>query len=145
MTSNRFTGIWDKYPGLTERLVYLYRAPEMLSYREIAKELSREFDAHVNRNMIVGKVMRLKLPVREVVTVTPTPREAPPAGDHGFTPARPAVPQGCVDFLDLPGWGCKFPYGESPVRFCGQTRWGERPYCPKHCRMAYNPPRERRA
>ena len=116
----------------------------MLSYREIAKELSREFDAHVNRNMIVGKVMRLKLPVREVVTVLPAPREAPPAGDT--SPAlRPAVPQGCVDFLDLPGWGCKFPYGELPVRFCGQTRWGERPYCPKHCRMAYNPPRERRA
>ena len=143
--TNLSTGIWGRHPELAARLIHLYRAVPMISYREIAKALSREFGLYVNRNMVVGKINRLNLEVREVVSVAPLPHEAPPAREDSAPPG-PAVSPSNVTFLDLPGWGCKFPQGEPPtMRFCGQTRWGERPYCPKHYRMAYHPPTGRRA
>lgn len=49
-----------------------------------------------------------------------------------------------IDFMDLNGHTCRWPIGESrslsTLRFCGQAPHQERPYCLRHCRMAYRRP-----
>lgn len=47
-----------------------------------------------------------------------------------------------IAFIDLDEQHCRFPRGEGrDIRFCGQPRKDERPYCWACCRIAYQPPR----
>lgn len=66
---------------------------------------------------------------------------------HGDTLARLADRQGVgVPFLALRHGQCKFPLGaqhDAPEGFCGEVAETAKPYCPRHCAVAYirRPPR----
>lgn len=43
-----------------------------------------------------------------------------------------------VTLLELSSKGCRWPIGEKPILYCGQTRREQdQSYCPHHCRLAY--------
>jgi GcrA cell cycle regulator len=84
------------------------------SASEIAKRLG-----DVSRNAVIGKAHRLRLQAR------PSPIRARPEA-----PAAPA----------LGGRSCAWPIGdpgEEDFHFCGARAEHARPYCAKHCAIAY--------
>lgn len=107
-------------PERTAALMALWN--EDLSTSEIGRRLG------ITKNAVIGKVHRLGLPQRR-----PSPK---PRVEH-------------LDVLRLdalrPGMCC-WPIGEPgepSFHFCGETIEPGRPYCARHCRIAYVKVRER--
>ncbi|WP_259780210.1 GcrA family cell cycle regulator [Aestuariispira ectoiniformans] len=85
------------------------------SARQIAERLGG-----VTRNAVIGKAHRMGLSSRP----SPIKREKP---------AAPAVKER----------SCQWPVGHpgsDEFHFCGQSAEAGRPYCPKHCAVAYRRP-----
>ena len=90
-----------------------------LSASEIAKRLG-----NVSRNAVIGKAHRLRLPSR------PSPIRARPESSPAV--AAPAPAYG--------GRACAWPIGdpgEEDFHFCAARAEPGRPYCAKHCAIAY--------
>ena len=52
-----------------------------------------------------------------------------------------------LSIMQLEARHCRFPIGhpkEAGFGFCGAPREGDKPYCPHHCRLAYQPPESSR-
>jgi hypothetical protein len=134
---------------LVERLVTLYNVDDpRLSYAGISKILIAEYPGlRLGRDAVIGKIFRLKLPVR------PRPPKAPPyqRKPRKLLPPLPNAPPtyiprpqppGKVTFEELGFCHCKWPSGERPnVTYCGRPRCEGRPYCPRHIRESYVPRR----
>jgi GcrA cell cycle regulator len=123
---------------------------EGFSASEIAKQMPGR-----TRNSIVGCVTRLGLPQRQTryaaipIYTARQPKEKKPkpiaepikqiAKSKIWHPLDNSTP---VTLIDKQRHQCSWPVGEG--LFCGETKLNERPYCPIHCRVAYEP-RKRRA
>ena len=115
----------------------------------------------LSRNSVISKVRRMGLQGR--VQGTPPPhnmyRKASRVGDgplvqrlnrrKGVAP-EPYLCQPLPDLqplhisLDgLTGKTCHWPFGDSPFTFCGHEPLSNLPYCAAHCRVAYQPPKQR--
>ncbi len=123
-----------------------------------------------NRNAIIGKAHRLKLP--------PIPKRGPARGktykprqarkaprvklvrvicakpvDDGINAAKtrfeiaPCQPPFMVGIMDISDAKCRFPIGhpkEPGFGFCGHPPISDSPYCAGHHALCYLPPQERR-
>lgn len=132
-----------------------------LSASRIAGELGG-----ITRNAVIGKVHRLGLSKRAAPIVrrtyddcAPRPRKRMVRLDHfrASTPETASEPEisdlpadhsDCaVSFFALTNQTCRWPLGDpadlDAMTFCGAVPADDRPYCHRHCRIAYQPPRER--
>ena len=144
-----------------------------LSAKQIAVALSKTFGFPFTRNAVIAKIHRLglskrdkgpKQPTKRTRTTpfrvnntqaaptvllggrkAPTPEKEPELLDHAAFGTAPEPVR--LKLMDLTGATCKWPVGDprSPsFFFCGvQKPLGYPPYCPYHCRIAYNPPASR--
>jgi GcrA cell cycle regulator len=117
-----------------ERIADLRRLwAQGLSASQIAKRLGGE----VSRNAVIGKAHRLGLagrpsPIRG--EAKPRSKAAPPPPPAAAAAAAaPAAPR-------RKGPGCQWPIGDPSTQefaFCGESSEPGRPYCAKHCAVAY--------
>jgi GcrA cell cycle regulator len=150
--------IWESRPELDNRLTELHKITPQLSFTQIAKEMSGEFDLRLSRNAVIGRAHRIGLPARSVVNITRRPRKpklvklirSMPIKD--FKPIEPICQQvpdneGRMDLLSLTIKTCKYPFGDrAPYRFCGGCTSEDTPYCAEHIKLTYReppPPRSR--
>lgn len=146
-----------------ERLKELSGQSE-LSATQIASAMSRYFNEHISRNMVIGKLHRIGIRGRHpIVEKKPAPVQRP-----RLVPRRPVyempppvaeaeapppmidnIASSGVEYLVAPAWGCKAILGkrgsDGLSMCCGQPRGlnekgGESAYCPAHHRL-YNVPR----
>ena len=85
-------------------------------------EIGRKLN--VSKNAVVGKTHRLRLPGRP----SPIKRDA-------FKAPSPSP-----TVIEYHGPPCQWPFGDpgsDDFSFCGAPAIPERPYCDKHCKMAY--------
>lgn len=87
-------------------------------------------DLGVSKNAVIGKMHRLNLSekVKKVAQEVETKKEAY------------ILPQNGVQLLDLKTNSCRWPIGEptdSDFHFCGHEVVSGKPYCAKHCALAY--------
>lgn len=136
-----------------------------------ASQIAEQVGAR-SRNSVIGKVHRLKLPSREKQNVPRVPRRrkpkdlAPNAPKHPWrdlsvprvkpptpVPVQPVQPveasmENRRTILTLKHGECRWPHGDPRDKenfwFCGESQAPERPYCWKHCGMAYANPADRR-
>lgn len=153
------TGLWA-LPGIDQALRALYR--DNLSYLEISKQLTLQFDCTVSRNAVAGRVHRLRLPKRNTLGTRVTharpasikPRKTrKPASllqevpvmtvEPDTIPLEPDPPPGPLTIPGLEWRHCRWPVsGEREhTEFCGSARYGSSPYCPEHHQRAYTSPR----
>ena len=145
-------------PGLTERLIELYArdGSAIMSMSMLAAKLNTEFRTKLTRNAVVGRCHRLNLPARE----PPIKRSYNKSTRPGPKPMRivridaPIMPREAVKLPDgnaltiyqLGFSDCRWPLGEAmarpPFLYCGKAAIDGRPYCGKHCRLAYNAPQK---
>jgi len=108
----------------TERVEELTRLwATGLSASEIGRKLG------ITKNAVVGKVRRLDLAMRRA-------------------PALPKRKPNIVTLDRLKANQCSWPEGEpgdSDFRFCGIPAVMGKPYCEKHCAMAYVPAKKKQA
>lgn len=143
--------------GLIERLTKLYFQKPILSTRQIAATLAREYGYRFTRNSIIGKCHRLKFKPRPdapknnnppAPDPTPKPRVRSPRLIQIDAPIAPRLQprqlrqtHNLVPFLQLQPDECKYPLGDHPnIRFCAQPRFEDYPYCLDHCKTAFNTP-----
>jgi GcrA cell cycle regulator len=156
--------LWDdaRDAALRERM------PKM-SFSVIAADLSRLFGCYITRNAAIGRAARLGLsgtkPRREARPPAPRPERRAPAVDfrkratvaqaRGHRPQTelPVLPEAEVDtlvapieqrrsILELTDATCRWPHGDvgaADFYFCGGMVAKDKPYCPHHCRLAYQP------
>ncbi len=111
----------DWTPERTSNLIALWN--QDLSTSEIGRRLG------ITKNAVIGKVHRLGLTQRRP---SPKPRPAP------------------VHFLRLEALRvgmCSWPIGEpreDDFHFCGSPVLAGKPYCGKHCAIAYVAPKDRK-
>ena len=136
--SGTAASIWNDTPGLTQRLQQLLEAPENYPFSTIAPMLSKEFNIRLTKNACIGKSRRLKMPPREArppkirqYVYKPRPKPQP----------RPPEHAGLITIYQLRDYvDCKWPIGQWPdILYCGQPQEEGKPYCTKHCDMAYHP------
>lgn len=104
----------DWTPERIAALIALWN--EEITTSEIGRRLG------ITKNAVIGKVHRLGLPKRR-----PTPGEEP-------------EPQDVVRLDSLRAGMCSWPIGnpgETGFHFCGEVAVGGKPYCGRHCAMAY--------
>ena len=136
----------------TDRRIEMLRKlwDEGLSCSMIAGELGG-----ITRNAVIGKADRLGLPRRRHQHEGP-PRLARPKRNFGFIQRNnpdvkpvPFVPRAAdvvplnLGVLQLSDAKCRFPYGDHlegvPYTFCGHSVKRDKPYCPAHCALVYQP------
>lgn len=145
-----------------DRLTQLWG--EGYSASQVAKTLTAEFGGGLTRSAVIGKVYRLRLPLRATRvrsyvdqdrSLTQRVKRRPRVVDKylpiGEQPAE--QPSSPVKLLDAQDKHCRWPLGDPSqpdFMFCGATRHieirkdgkqHEKPYCARHCRMAYASPR----
>ncbi len=141
---------------LLKRLAKLQADPNN-SYKDIAKQLSREFGIKLSKNACIGKARRLGLAQRAPGTPrTPTQRRRHDAAkkdrtvntpelkaapiNPGWTIELPVLPaaSGRITIFQLEQGVCHFPFGERPpYAYCGNTTRRGVPYCPHHEKVVY--------
>ncbi len=90
---------------------------------------------NITKNAVVGKSHRLGLPGRP----SPIKREiakAPPSPTPPPTMVKTPPPA----VVEYDGPPCQWPFGEpgtADFHFCGAPAIPDRPYCDKHCKLAY--------
>ena len=156
--------------GWTDERVELLKKlwAEGLSASQIAAQLGG-----VTRNAVIGKVHRLGLSGRakSPSSMVPRARKPRPAShsmrprmryhgnaallpamspelDPDYDPLANVVPMGPkVSIVELTESTCRWPIGDPGTAafcYCGAQVKAERPYCPYHARVAYQPLAERR-
>lgn len=139
---------------------------EGLSFSICADALGRQFGVAVSRNACIGKAGRLGVPgnkrpvarpraaakrkvptVRNFLRSLPVKSAAPiETVSAEATELPPDQSPFAVRLLELNEGHCRWPLGdprEADFMFCGAAPIECRPYCLRHCRLAYAPPRER--
>lgn len=99
---------------------------------EIAKDLG------VSKTSVASEMKRLNL--KEKVKSTKT------SGDKA--PVKRKIPKEGIGFLELKVTSCRWPMGEitdDHMLFCGQEAVPGKPYCAKHCAIAYSNSKEAKA
>jgi hypothetical protein len=139
--------IWT--PEMINRLTQLCLMQDAARYSEIAEVLSREFATEVTKNACIGCAYRVKIsnghkPGRHGTPKPPQkPKRKPPDERPGrkratAEKAAPTLPPqqshllGRVPFMELRYGDCRWPFGNSPYLFCGDTVDGHGPYCRTH-------------
>lgn len=142
---------------------------EQTSATELAHELSGMAGRAVTRNAVLGKVHRLGLTgagakphhtrpaqdkrgraVAAPASVGVLPAEVRTMETEQVTPAAPVALGGVPLFPEgpasLPMIACRWPlWGKTHTGMvCGATCKDGKPYCADHCRIAYQPPAERK-
>jgi GcrA cell cycle regulator len=156
--------------GWTEERVELLKKlwADGLSASQIAAQIGG-----VTRNAVIGKVHRLGLSGRakSPSSMVPRARKPRPAShsmrprmryhgnaallpalspelDPDYDPLANVVPMGPrVSIVELTESTCRWPIGDPGMAgfcYCGAQTKAERPYCPYHARVAYQPLAERR-
>ena len=100
---------------------------------ETTAEIGRMLN--VSKNAVVGKAHRLGLPGRP----SPIKRDAFKAPSPLSTPSSPS-PSPSTTVSKYHGPPCQWPFGDpgsDDFYFCGAPAIPERPYCDKHCKIAY--------
>lgn len=108
-----------------------------LSASQIAGELGEGF----TRNSVIGKAHRLGLESR------PSPVKSEAAKAKAPASRKKAADRPRVGLLDLTERMCKWPLGhpgDADFHFCGTPSVPAMPYCPDHCREAYQAQQPRR-
>lgn len=139
--------VWQKTPGLTERLIALHQS---CSASQLAEMLTREFKLAMSRSQVIGKSKRLKLQPRELpkptyVRASRARIVAPPIQPP---PARPPASQlelarlrvDSLPIVRLKANGCRFLYGDYPFVCCTEPRIEGLSYCAWHHQQAHLPP-----
>lgn len=96
----------------------------------IANNLRAKFGIKKTPNAIIGMLARAGVSVRQARA-----KAAPPAARSAFAILR--------SFDALEGSACRWPFDDpsSPnFHFCGRPQQTGKPYCPEHCRVAYQAP-----
>jgi len=153
---------------MAETLAKLWR--DGVSATRCAAEINQLHKSEITRNGVIGKVHRLGLShnadtppkPRAVRRLRQFPRarapkriklrrpDEPPTSPHPFPLIKELPPDHsdcAVTFADLGEQHCRWPIGDPAsveFRFCGAQPLTERPYCARHCRMAYQPLEQRR-
>jgi len=99
---------------------------------EIAKDLG------VSKTSVASEMKRLNL--KEKVKSTKTSGEK--------APVKRKIPKEGIGFLELKVTSCRWPMGEitdDHMLFCGQEAVPGKPYCAKHCAIAYSNSKEAKA
>jgi GcrA cell cycle regulator len=125
------------------------------------------------RNAVISKVHRLGLSGRAVVTRTKRSyvskaKRLPKTKENHYPTGNPAFRKLCADaapliiadeidipvaerkrLVDLEAQDCRWPIGSPSdpfpdFYFCGQPKVDGLPYCPSHCRRAFQPPEMRK-
>lgn len=118
-----------------------------LPYRDIAATLSREYNCVLTRNAISGLVHRMGLPPlpkqphdrkKRIRKRNPRPRVQPPPVIVVAPPPPPPLPVGTYSIFDLKSSSCRYPTGEGPFLFCGETKADGRPYCKEHAKRCFH-------
>lgn len=145
---------------IVDRLKMLWA--DKLSCSRCAVELNAEFGTHFERNAVIGKVHRLGLAgrprtgaqsggtrkrirrgVMSALIRPPSPQSGPPLAPVLEPPADVRMPRmRPCSLMELSDARCRFPIGhvgDSDFHFCGAAPFESKPYCPGHCRMAYQP------
>lgn len=138
--------------GFLERLVRLRNFG--LPYRDIAAVLSHEYGLALTRNAISGLVFRMKLPAlpkppriagpgtprvrKRYLRRKPPPEQPPPKiVVHRIVHTPPPLPAGSYGFFDLKPSSCRYPTGNGPFLFCGETK-ADGPYCKEHTKLCFH-------
>lgn len=129
--------------------------------------IAAELGGGISRNAVIGKVSRLKMPLRGSGTRQPIEmdrtRKPTQASARIRVPAQPRKVQinaaqretlRCVEviprnisLIDLEPNDCRYPYGDGPFLFCGQPTGANVSYCMPHLALSTGPgtPSERAA
>jgi GcrA cell cycle regulator len=86
----------------------------------------------VTKNAVIGKAFRLQLPKR---------RPSPPAQSEKSPPAQ-SENESVIRLERLGAGMCSWPLGATDAdgfHFCGAAAVRGKPYCPRHCKLAYLP------
>jgi hypothetical protein len=134
-------------PDFLVRLVQLRSSG--LPYRDIAAVLSFEYSRAITRNAISGLVHRMKLPplprpprAGRIRIRTRPPRKPPKQPPPVILvepppPPPPPLPTGTYGFFDLLPSSCRYPTGDGPFLFCGETK-ANGPYCKTHAKRCFH-------
>lgn len=156
MQPNHVNNDWT--PERTDALMALWS--KGLSASAIAREIGG------SRNAIIGKVHRLGLTGRKTIVRKPTDHLPRPrarrrmvrldyfrastletATEPEITDLPPDQSDCAVSLEELAEQHCRWPIGDpadmEAFRYCGARHLDDGPYCARHCRIAYQPPRER--
>lgn len=132
-----------------ERIETLKRLQaEGVSCSAIAAELGG-----VSRNAVIGKLHRLGIgsprrpgkPRPEHAGTRSAKRERKVLPPRPFNDLTPEIFTDPIALAALESHHCRWPQGEgAAIMFCGTRQVEGVSYCPRHCRMAYQSPADRR-
>jgi len=133
---------------LLKRLAELH-ADDDLPFREIAAQLSAEFDVTLTKNACIGKARRMDLkarprvnppkPQRKRRAPKPTlPAEPVPVVLPRWEVALPPAPGGKLTIYQLERHTCHYPFGDKPpYSFCGERTAKGSAWCREHFHTVY--------
>lgn len=116
----------------------------------------------VSRNTVIGKMRRIGVrsangrghqpgvpapwklipkikPNKQTVRAKPKWTQPPPIAAEEPMEVPFELPACTTTFDELPPNGCRWPSGDGPFLFCGDTQLDGYPYCAGHCSIAYHP------
>ena len=105
-----------------------------LSITKIGEELG------VSRNAVAGKAHRLGLEKRQS-PIKPSIKPKTQTNEWDETPRGPKPLRLVLRSLEWSRNKCLWPYGDPKnldFKFCGEPVLSGKPYCLKHCELAYN-------
>lgn len=114
-----------KYIWTRESMIRLLR---MRAAGASPAEIAKALGGNLTRAAVLGKLFRIRnSPAGLALTPAPAPAPAPVRGVHMSDLAT----HHCR-------WPCDTPPGVIALRYCGERRARDKPYCPAHSAIAYS-------
>lgn len=119
-----------------------------LTFQEIAKRLSEQFaPRQFTKNACVGRAHRVRLPPRPVKPRKSKGKTMPIQIDAPILPVEAQrAPNGHdLTIYQLRDGDCHYPSDEArpPYTYCGHATRDGLSYCPEHCKIVYQAPKQR--
>lgn len=127
---------------------------EALTFNEIAKRLSEQFNLPFTKNACVGRAHRMRLPPRPARPEVPSNKKRKSKGkmmpirvDAPILPPEAVAPSNGhgLTITQLHAGDCRYPSDDArpPYTYCGKPAHGGLSYCPEHCAIVYHAPNKR--
>jgi hypothetical protein len=123
---------------------------EALTFKEVAKRLTDQFGLPFTRNACIGRAHRTRLPPRPVYSAKPRKPKGKTMTIRIDAPILPpeavAPPNGHdLTIYQLHHGDCRYPSNENrpPYTYCGRPAHEGLSYCPEHCAIVYQAPKQR--